>query len=116
TEETFALAAERLQANKDHAPRRTITPSVVQGLVLCRKCSYGLYRTSTRTSARMIYYYRCLGSDAWRHLGGPVCDSKPIRQDLLDQLVWREILKLLEGPPPIQQELEPRLPPPPNPS
>src|SRR6516164_9281651 len=77
TEETFALASERLQANKDHAPRRTITPSVVQGLVSCRKCSYGLYRTSTRTSARMIYYYRCLGSDAWRRLGGPVCDSKP---------------------------------------
>src|SRR6202166_698761 len=41
SEETFALAAERLQANKDHAPRRTITPSVVQGLVSCRKCSYG---------------------------------------------------------------------------
>ena len=71
TAETFALAAERLQANKVHAPRRTITPSVVQGLVSCRKCSYGLYRTSTRTSARMIYYYRCLGSDAWRRLGGP---------------------------------------------
>jgi site-specific DNA recombinase len=89
TEEGFALAAERLQGNKDHAPRRTITPSVVS----CRKCGYGLYRTSTRTSARMIYYYRCFGSDAWRHLGGPVCDSKPVRQDLLDELVWREIVK-----------------------
>ena len=109
TEETFALAAERLQANKDHAPRRTITPSVVQGLVSCHKCSYGLYRTSTRTSARMIYYYRCLGSDAWRRLGGPVCDSKPIRQDLLDEVVWREILKLLESPHLIQEELERRL-------
>jgi site-specific DNA recombinase len=109
TEETFALAAGRLQANKDHAPRRTITPSVVQGLVSCRKCSYGLYRTSTRTSARMIYYYRCLGSDAWRRLGGPVCDSKPIRQDLLDEVVWREILKLLESPHLIQEELERRL-------
>jgi Recombinase/Recombinase zinc beta ribbon domain len=109
TEETFALAAERLQANKDHAPRRTITPSVVQVLVSCRKCSYGLYRTSTRTSARMIYYYRCLGSDAWRRLGGPICDSKPIRQDLLDEVVWREILKLLESPHLIQEELERRL-------
>jgi site-specific DNA recombinase len=108
-EETFALAAERLQANKDRAPRRTITPSVVQSLVSCRKCSYGLYRTSTRTSARTIYYYRCLGSDAWRHLGGRVCDSKPIRQDLLDEVVWREILKLLESPHLIQEELERRL-------
>jgi site-specific DNA recombinase len=109
TEETFALAAERLQGNKDHAPRRTITPSVVQGLVSCRKCGYGLYRTSTRTSARMIHYYRCSGSDAWRHLGGPVCDSKPVRQDLLDELVWCEVVKLLENPQLIQEELDRRL-------
>ena len=109
TEETFALAAERLQANKDRAPRRTVTPSVVQGLVSCRKCGYGLYRTSTRTSTRKIYYYRCFGSDAWRHLGGPVCDSKPVRQDLLDELAWREVVKLLEDPQLIQEELERRL-------
>jgi len=109
TEEIFALAEERLQGNKDHAPRRTITPSVVQGLVSCRKCGYGFYRTSTRTSARMIHYYRCLGSDSWRHLGGPVCDSKPVRQDLLDELVWREVVKLLESPQLIQEELERRL-------
>ena len=44
-EDTFALAAERLQSNKKHAPRRTVTPSVVQGLVSCAKCGYGLYRT-----------------------------------------------------------------------
>ena len=38
SEQTFALAQERLQANKIHAPRRTVTPSVVQGLVSCTKC------------------------------------------------------------------------------
>jgi site-specific DNA recombinase len=107
--ETFALAEERLQANKRHAPRRTVTPSVVQGLVSCRKCGYALYRTSVRSTARRIYYYRCLGSDAWRHLGGSLCDSRPVRQDLLDELVWREIIKLLEDPSLIQEELDRRL-------
>jgi len=53
----------------------------VQGLVSCRKCGYALSRTSTRSSARRIHYYRCLGSDAWRHLSGPVCDNRPVRQD-----------------------------------
>jgi site-specific DNA recombinase len=109
TEECFALAQERLHANKINAPRRTITPSVVQGLVACRKCGYALYRSSTRTSARKIYYYRCLGSDQWRHLGGAVCDSKPVRQDLLDGLVWREIVNLLENPSLIREELDRRL-------
>jgi len=60
SDDTFALAQERLDANKTHAPRRTITPSVVQGLVSCAKCRYALYRTSTRSSARAIHYYRCL--------------------------------------------------------
>ncbi len=109
SEATFALAGERLEQNKVFAPRRTIAPSVVQGLVSCSKCGYALSRTSTRTSARMIHYYRCLGSDAWRHLGGPVCDNQPVRQDLLDQVVWTEIIRLLEDPTLIQGELDRRL-------
>jgi site-specific DNA recombinase len=109
SDDTFALAQERLERNKVHAPRRTITPSVVQGLVSCRKCGYALSRTSTRSSARTIHYYRCLGSDAWRHRGGPVCGNRPVRQDLLDQVVWAEIIRLLETPSLIQEELDRRL-------
>jgi site-specific DNA recombinase len=109
TEETFALAAERLTDNKRFAPRRTIEPSIVQGLVSCRKCGYALSRTSTRTSARKIHYYRCLGADSWRHLGGSVCDSRPIRQDLLDEVVWREVMRLIEDPTLIRAELDRRL-------
>ena len=109
SEETFALAAERLADNKRFAPRRTIEPSIVQGLVSCRKCGYALSRTSTRSSARKIHYYRCLGSDAWRHLGGSVCDCRPIRQDLLDQIVWQEVVRLIEDPTLIQAELDRRL-------
>jgi site-specific DNA recombinase len=107
--QTFALAQERLEANKTHAPRRTVVPSVVQGLVSCATCGYALYRTSTRSSARTIYYYRCLGSDARRRLGGPICHSRPIRQDLLDRVAWTEIVKLLEEPGLIQSELDRRL-------
>ena len=109
SDETFALAAERLADNKRFAPRRTIEPSIVQGLVSCRKCGYALSRTSTRSSARKIHYYRCLGSDAWRHLGGSVCDCRPIRQDLLDQIVWQEVVRLIEDPTLIQAELDRRL-------
>jgi site-specific DNA recombinase len=38
SEETFALAHERLADNKRFAPRRTIEPSIVQGLVSCHWC------------------------------------------------------------------------------
>ena len=110
TEESFARAQELLQENKIRSRRRTIEPSVVQGLVSCQKCGYAFARTSTYTSARKIHYYKCIGSDGWRKLGGPVCDNRRfVRQDLLDQIVWAEVIRLLEDPTLIQQELDRRL-------
>lgn len=108
-EDTFALAQERLATNKKHAARRTIEASILQGLVHCRHCGYALYRTSTKSSARKIYYYRCLGSDAWRYEGKARCDQKPIRLDLLEHIVWTEIVRLLEDPALIQGEINRRL-------
>ncbi len=110
SEESFARAQELLQENKVRSKRRTITPSVVQGLVSCQKCGYAFSRTSTQSSARKIHYYKCIGSDSWRKLGGPVCDNaRLVRQDLLDQIVWSEVIRLLEEPTLIQQELDRRL-------
>ena len=110
SEDSFARAQELLQENKLRSKRRTITPSIVQGLVSCQKCGYAFGRTSTSTSARKLHYYKCIGSDGWRKLGGPVCDNRRcVRQDLLDQIVWTEVLRLLEDPSLIQQELDRRL-------
>jgi site-specific DNA recombinase len=110
TEESFGRAQELLHQNKIRSRRRTIAPSVVQGLVSCAKCGYAFSRTSTQTSARKIHYYKCIGSDSWRKLGGPVCDNgRFIRQDLLDQIVWDEVIRLLEDPTLIHQELDRRL-------
>ena len=110
TEESFARAQELLYQNKMRSRRRTIAPSVVQGLVICAKCGYALSRTSTQTSARKLHYYKCIGSDSWRKLGGPVCDNgRFIRQELLDHIVWAEVIRLLEEPALIQQELDRRL-------
>jgi site-specific DNA recombinase len=110
SEDSFARAQELLQENKLRSKRRTIAPSIVQGLVSCQKCGYAFSRTSTYTSARKLHYYKCIGSDGWRKLGGPVCDNgRLVRQDLLDQIVWAEVLRLLEDPTLIQQELDRRL-------
>ena len=108
TPETFALAEERLRQNKQFSPRRTKVESLLQGLLYCRHCSYGLYRTSTRTSARTIYYYRCYGADAYRHGGTPLCHQKPIRPDLLDPILWGEVVRLLDEPSLIEKELKRR--------
>ncbi len=109
SEGTFALAQEQFEKNKRFSPRRTLEPSLLQGLLVCQRCGYGLYRTSTRTSQRTIYYYRCLGRDGYRHLKGAVCDNKPIPQEQLDAVVWQEIVRLLEDPSLLQAELDRRL-------
>ncbi|MBP1598229.1 MAG: invertase [Acidobacteria bacterium] len=108
-EEMFALAQEQLEQNKRHSPRRTIEPSLLQGMLVCERCGYGLYRTSTQTSVRRLYYYRRIGSDAYRHLKGAVCENPPVRQDQLDRVVWTEVVRLLEDPRIMQEELNRRL-------
>lgn len=109
SEQQFELAGRRLQANKRFASRRTKEPTLLQGLVACQSCGYSYYRTSTRTSSRKLYYYRCLGSDDYRHEGGRVCQNRPVRQDYLDELVWSHVTTLLTDPGLIRVEIDRRL-------
>ena len=109
SEEQFAQAQEQLAANQRHARRRTKEPTLLQGMLVCRRCGYAYYRCSTRTTKRKLYYYRCLGSDGWRYEDGVRCASHPVRQDRLDALVWQELVRLLEDPALLEAELERRL-------
>ena len=108
SEERFAWAQEQLEKNRRHSPRRTVEPTLLQGMLVCEQCGYALYRTSTHTSKQKLNYYRCLGSDGYRRLRGPVCTNRPIRQDYLDEFVWSEIIRLLEDPELVQAEIDRR--------
>jgi len=109
SEATFALAQERLLENQRLSARRTKLPTLLQGLLVCGQCGYGLYRTSTKTTRRQAQYYRCLGSDRYRHLRGPVCSCRPLRQEYLDELVWSEVVRLLNEPELVRAEIERRV-------
>ena len=109
TAESFARVQQRLEDNKRFAARNTKVPSLLQGLAACSACGYGYYRTSTRTTSRKIYYYRCLGSDDYRYEGGRVCGNKPVRADYLDTVVWDHITGLLADPALIRAEITKRL-------
>ena len=110
--ETFDRAAARLSGNKRFAPRNCNkkVPSLLQGLAACSSCGYGYYRTSTTTSSgKKIYYYRCLGSDDYRYAGGRVCANLPVRADYLDTVVWNHITGLIADPRLIRTEIDKRL-------
>jgi site-specific DNA recombinase len=91
------------------APRRRPCITLLQGLAPCAACGYGYYRTSTRTTNKKIYYYRCLGSDDYRYEGGRVCANKPVRADYLDAVVWDHITGLLADPNLTRAEIDKRL-------
>jgi site-specific DNA recombinase len=109
SEATFALVQEQLLKNKHHAARRTITPTLLQGMLVCQQCGYSLYRSSTKKRDWKRYYYRCPGSDAWRRLKGALCQNRPVRQDYLDEFVWNEVISLLDNPALIQAEIDRRM-------
>ena len=108
-EQQFALAQEQLENNRRYAPRRTIEATLLQSILVCKECGYAYYRTSTQTSKRKLYYYRCLGSDDYRYPNGRLCTNQPIRQDYLDELVWRHVMGLLEDPELIHAEIRRRI-------
>jgi site-specific DNA recombinase len=109
TAETFERVAARLADNKRFASRNAKDPCLLQGMAACSACGYGYYRTSTRTTNKKIYYYRCLGSDDYCYAGGRVCANKPVRADYLDHVVWDHITGLLADPTLIRAELDKRL-------
>jgi len=110
SEEQFALVQDRLQRNKRLSPRNTRRPSLLQGILVCRECGYAYYRSSTRSPNGILReYYRCSGSDSSRRPQGRVCHNRPVRLAELDELVWTQVLALLEDPTLIEAEIERRL-------
>ena len=110
TEEQHALAQELLAQNCRLSPRNTRTVSLLQGILVCRQCGHSYYRSSTRSKAGIVHhYYRCSGADSFRRPEGRVCAARPVRIDEIDELVWAQVLALLENPELIEVEIERRL-------
>jgi site-specific DNA recombinase len=108
--EQFALVQQQLKRNSRFSPRNTCRPSLLQGILVCRKCGYAYYRCSTRSkNGKLREYYRCSGTDGHRRPEGRVCDNRPVRLDEVDELVWTRVLGLLEDPSLIEAEIERRL-------
>lgn len=110
-ESIFDIVQELLKKNKLQSQRNTILETLLQGMMVCRECGYAMYRTFTFTkpAKKKIYYYRCYGADAYRFDGVKKCSCKAVRQDYLDNIVWQQIVALLEDPALIQREVEKRV-------
>jgi site-specific DNA recombinase len=110
SEQQYALAQERLERNSRLSPRNTRKPSLLQGILVCRECGHSYYRSSTRSkTGHLHHYYRCSGADSFRRPEGRVCTARHARVDEIDELVWTQVLTLLENPELIKAEIDRRL-------
>src|SRR5262245_22212182 len=111
SDDVFDLAARRFEDNRRFAARRTKEPSLLQGLIACRRCGYAYFRApKVNPGGRRYVYYCCAGTlDAGKRRGGRVCHNRSVRQDHLDALVWEHVTRLMSDPAIIRRELDRRL-------
>jgi site-specific DNA recombinase len=86
---------------------------LLQGLAVCGHCHYAFYgkriSPSTAKGKFQYAYYRCIGTDAYRFGGQRICDNKQVRTQMLDDVVWAEVINALENPARLKNEYERRL-------
>ncbi len=107
----FERAQRQREANRRFPGRKTVEPTLLQGLCVCVHCGCALGRnsgTGGRKTPR-LHCCRCQGSEGWRHPEGAVCDNPAVRADELDAAVWTEVPALLENPDLVQGEITRRL-------
>jgi site-specific DNA recombinase len=114
SEELFLAVQYQLDENRKRArQRRRGAAYLLQGLTVCGHCHYAYYGKKVSTSAskgkKPYAYYRCIGTDAYRFGGQRICNNPQVRTSRLDDLVWKEVVDVLQHPERLEKEYERRL-------
>ena len=111
--ELFEAVQEQLLENKARA-RGYNKGSIylLQGLVMCMRCSRAYCgnkkTTKARNGIRIYTCYRCTGSFKARDLGER-CQGKAINAAAIEPIVWHEVKNLLKNPQRLYDEYQRRL-------
>jgi site-specific DNA recombinase len=115
--ELFAAVAERLEENRRrYREQKKGAEFLLGGLLICHRCgsAYCGRRHKPTGAKRPYFFYRCLGTDKYRHAGETICMNKSLRGAGLEAAVWSDVCSLLQDPGRMRRELERRLERPPD--
>jgi site-specific DNA recombinase len=111
--ELFQTAAERLAENRRRQrEKKTGAEFLLGGLLVCQRCGSAYCGRRSRPPAgggQRYVYYRCLGTDKYRHGGEAICTNRSLVGGPLEDAVWADVCSLLRDPGRLQRELERRL-------
>ncbi len=105
SESDFETAQEYINKNKELALRNTKEPSLLQGLITCGECGCQFYKRMRRYKGISKNYYHCRSHSDNKI---PKCSNGYIQQDELDDLVYNEIIQMLQNPFMLQEEFKRR--------
>jgi len=108
--ELFAAAAEKLAENRrHHREQKKGAEFLLSGLLICERCGGAYCGRRHRSRQKTEYvYYRCLGTDQYRHGGVKTCTNASVNGQL-ETVVWSDLCSLLQEPERLQREFERRL-------
>jgi site-specific DNA recombinase len=111
--ELFAVVQEQLAENRQRQRAALVgARHLLQGLLVCKTCGYALRGHKPQ---RGRGYYRCLGGEGRRFVGGRrVCQAPSLRIEELDGAVWQDVERLLLDPQKLHEEYQRRLEEPPT--
>ncbi len=89
--QTFDLAQQRLEENKTRMGRQPLKkPHLLVKRLRCSKCGY----VARAKSYNHWRYYECNG----KHRNPSVCDMKPYKAELIDNVVWEWVKDTIQHP------------------
>ena len=105
SENDFEAAQKQLRINKATSSRNTKQPGLLQGLVVCGECGHRFYKRSRKYKGTIKSYYYC---QSYQQYNLNKCANGWARQEELDAIVYGEVIKLLQNPAIIREELSRR--------
>ncbi|MCI0642689.1 MAG: recombinase family protein [Gemmataceae bacterium] len=108
--ELFQAAAAKLAENRRrYREQKKGAEFLLSGFLICGRCNSAYCGRRHRVKPRAEYvYYRCIGTDRYRHDGDRICTNASLN-GRIEQAVWSDLCVLLQDPERLRREFEERL-------
>lgn len=105
----FTAAATQLEENRRRLrEQKQGAEFLLSGLLVCHRCGSAYCGRRHRCREGEYVYYRCLGTDKYRHGGDALCTNQSVNGNV-EAAVWSDLCALLQEPERLQREFERRL-------
>jgi site-specific DNA recombinase len=108
--ELFQAVAQQLEENRRrYRAQKKGAEFLLSGLLVCGRCNsaYCGRRQRVKPTAEYVYY-RCIGTDRYRHDGERICTNASV-SGRIENAVWSDLCALLQEPDRLRREFEERL-------